>query len=60
MLVNRLNNYLKKTKDPRVTGGEMKWINAPYYMEGDKKPTPGKSAIEEFHLKSQYNYLEKE
>jgi len=58
-LTDRLNSYLKKTSDPRVLGGEMKWINAAYYMESDKKPVPSKEAIEKFQLKSEYNYLEK-
>ena len=55
-LKNRLIQYLTKTNDPRVTGGEMKWINAAYYAERDKTPKPSKEAIDALDLQTEYRY----
>ncbi len=55
---DKLNDYLTKTKDPRVIGGDMKWIDAEYYAEVDKTPRPGRKAIEALNLKEEYNYDE--
>src|SRR5690606_33281482 len=57
-LAERLNSYLLQTADPRMVGGEMKWINAEYFNENDKKPTPSKKSQEEFGLRDRYNYLD--
>ncbi len=53
-----LTRYLTDNKDPRETGGEMKWINAPYYAEKDKRPKPGEEARRLLNLKEEYSYLE--
>jgi len=36
----------------------MKWINASYYAEKDKRPEPGEEAIKELNLKEEYSYIE--
>ena len=56
-LSERLVEYLRKTKDPRVTGDEMKWIDAEYFATKDKTPTPSKSAQEELGLDEKYSYV---
>ncbi len=58
MLAEKLHVYLKSTSDPRVVGGEMKWIGAEYFADKDKRPVPGKSAQQELGLKEEYNYVE--
>lgn len=58
MLTEKLNEYLKNTDDPRVVGGEMKWIGSEYFAEKDKKPTPSKSSRQKLGLKKEYNYLD--
>ena len=57
-LSNILTKYLIEQMDPRETGGEMKWINAPYYADKDKRPTPGEEAQKELNLKAEYSYIE--
>lgn len=54
----RLINYLTETKDPRVIGGEMKWLNAEYFAEMDKTPRPGQKAIDALELEEEYDYNE--
>ncbi|MEN8193360.1 MAG: sulfatase [Bacteroidota bacterium] len=56
-LSNRLIGYLKKTNDPRVTGGEIIWDKAKYYATGDFKPRPNQEAIDLLDLKKEYNYF---
>ncbi|EPR71801.1 heparan N-sulfatase [Cyclobacterium qasimii M12-11B] len=56
MLSKKLDAYLTETGDPRVIGGEMKWIGAQYFAERDKRPTPSKNSQEVFGLKKEYNY----
>ena len=58
LLSNKLTEYLKANDDPRVLGGEMKWLEAPYYAEKDKYPQPGEEARKELNLKNQYTYIE--
>jgi len=57
-LIEKMDNYLRKTGDPRLVGGEMKWLNADYFAEMDKTPRPGQKAIEAFGLQEEYNYDE--
>lgn len=57
-LAERLNLYLEKSNDPRVIGGELKWIGAEYFAERDKRPVVGKSAQQELGLKEQYKYVD--
>ncbi len=52
----RLIKYLTDTKDPRVVGGEMKWLNAAYFKEIDKTPRPGQRAIDALGLEKEYSY----
>ena len=52
----RLIKYLTDTKDPRVVGGEMKWLNAAYFKEIDKTPHPGQRAIDALGLEKEYSY----
>jgi len=56
-LAFQLNEYLVKSKDPRVLGREIIWDNAKYYETGDFKPRPNEKAIKEFGLKEEYNYF---
>lgn len=58
-LSNRMNVYLKKTGDPRVTGGDIIWDTTKYYATGDFKPRPNQKAIDLLHLKKEYNYFPK-
>lgn len=57
MLSQKLEAYLTKTADPRVIGGEMKWLGAKYFSERDKRPSPSKHSQEVFGLKPSYSYL---
>lgn len=57
-LSDKLTEHLKKTGDPREVGGEMKWINADYFAEQDKTPTPGETAINKLGLEENYRYDE--
>jgi hypothetical protein len=57
MLSQKLDAYLTKTADPRVIGGEMKWLGAKYFSERDKRPSPSKHSQEVFSLKPSYSYL---
>lgn len=56
-LSNRMNAYLKKTDDPRVTGGDIIWDSTKYYATGDFKPRPNQKAIDLLNLKREYNYF---
>ncbi|MBR9774860.1 MAG: sulfatase [Cytophagales bacterium] len=58
MLADRLEAYLSKTGDPRVVGGEMKWMGAKYFMDRDKHPAPSINAQEVLGLKASYSYIE--
>lgn len=59
-LANKLHQYLLATDDPRVTGGDMKWIGSEYFLPRDKKPTPSKPAQQRLNLEEQYNYVDEE
>ncbi|WEK17735.1 MAG: sulfatase [Candidatus Pedobacter colombiensis] len=56
-LAEKLDAYLKATKDPRAVGGKIIWDNTPYFSEIDKTPRPSKEAQKQFKLDSVYNYL---
>ena len=56
-LSGRLETYLKETRDPRATGGEIIWDTTMYYQPRDFRPRPGEEAIERLGLKEQYNYF---
>ncbi|MFB9056890.1 sulfatase [Mariniflexile ostreae] len=56
-LGKQMVDYLVATGDPRETGTPFDWDGAKYYMEGDKRPRPGRQAIETLGLKEEYNYL---
>jgi hypothetical protein len=43
-------------KDPRVVGGEMKWLNAAYCKDLDTPPRPGQTAIDALGLNEEYSY----
>jgi len=53
----RLNTYLEKTADPRVTGKEIIWDKTDYFETPDFKPRPGKEAIDALGLLPEYDYL---
>lgn len=55
---DRLIKYLTDTKDPRVVGGEQKWLKAEYFAEMDKTPRPGQKAIDALGLEEEYSYDE--
>ena len=52
----KIDKYLADTKDPRVVGGEMKWMNAGYYAEMDKTPRPSQRSIDALGLEEEYDY----
>lgn len=56
-LSTKMITYLRETKDPRETGGEIIWDSTAYFSEIDKTPVPSKEAIEKFDLDTMYNYL---
>lgn len=56
-LADKMLAYLKKTNDPRETGGKIIWDSTDYFSEIDKTPKPSKEAIKEFGLDTMYNYL---
>ncbi|MBA7553972.1 hypothetical protein ES705_46580 [subsurface metagenome] len=56
-LSNKLNIYLRNTKDPRVSGQNIIWDQTKYYKTTDFKPKPSQEAIEAFSLKKEYNYF---
>jgi N-sulfoglucosamine sulfohydrolase len=57
-LAERLSAYLAETGDPREVGGEMKWEDAEYFAEKDKRPQPSEDSIEELGLEEEYSYVE--
>ncbi len=57
-MAGKLDAYLIKTKDPRIIGGEMKWINADYFAEMDKTPRPSQKSIDALGLEEEYSYDE--
>lgn len=57
-LVQKLDEYLKETLDPRATGDDMKWIGAEYYARRDFHPVPNKEAREALKLEKSYNYID--
>ena len=56
-LSNKLNDYLRNTKDPRIMGQNIIWDRTKYYQTIDFKPKPSQEAIEAFGLKEEYNYF---
>ncbi|NGM62851.1 sulfatase [Sphingobacterium sp. SGG-5] len=56
-LAEQMVNYLKKTNDPRETGGKIIWDSTDYFSEIDKTPKPSQEAIAIFDLDTMYNYL---
>jgi arylsulfatase A-like enzyme len=58
ILAEKLYGYLNKTDDPRVVGGEMKWLGAEYFAEKDKRPTPSPRSQQKFGLQEEYNYVD--
>jgi N-sulfoglucosamine sulfohydrolase len=56
-LSQKMEEYLTNTKDPRALHTAIIWDTAPYYNDRDKKPRPGKEAIERLNLKEEYDYL---
>jgi len=58
ILAEKLNAYLTETKDPRMIGGEMKWIGAEYFAEKDFRPKPNENAIKELELEEEYSYID--
>ncbi len=57
-LSRKLTDYLVENEDPRETGAEMKWIDAPYYATKDFRPEPSEEAIRELNLKEEYSYVD--
>jgi arylsulfatase A-like enzyme len=53
-----LTEYLKRTGDPRETGGEMKWIDGEYFATQDKMPQPSEDSIEQLGLEAEYSYID--
>jgi N-sulfoglucosamine sulfohydrolase len=58
LLAGQLDKYLKETMDPRVVGGEMKWIDAKYYADKDFYPAPNEHARKELGLEEEYSYFD--
>ena len=56
-LSNRLDAYLRATKDPRMLGQDIIWDSTKYYATPDFKPRPNREAIEAFGLRKEYNYF---
>jgi len=56
-LSNKLDIYLRNTKDPRSLGQPIIWDQTKYYATKDFKPKPSQEAIETFGLKKEYNYF---
>ena len=54
----KLYDYLRRTGDPRVTGEEMKWENAEYFAEKDKRPVPSPALRKELGLEDEYSYID--
>jgi arylsulfatase A-like enzyme len=55
-LILQLNDYLLKTKDPRILEQPLIWDNAEYYNDRDKKPRPGEDARKQLGLEEEYQY----
>lgn len=58
ILAEKLDTYLRETKDPRLVGGEMKWIGAEYFAKKDFHPAPSENAIKELGLDEEYSYID--
>ncbi|MGH9340859.1 MAG: sulfatase family protein [Acidobacteriota bacterium] len=56
-LRRQLEDYLRKTGDPRILGGEIIWDTAMYYQPKDFIPRPGQEAIQVLGLQEEYNYF---
>ena len=54
---NALDEYLRKTDDPRITGKKFAWEGGEYYEVPDFKPKPSREAIELLDLEQEYNYF---
>jgi len=52
----QLREYLTSTQDPRVVGGEMKWLEGEYFAEQDKNPKPSPTLKEALNLEDEYHY----
>jgi arylsulfatase A-like enzyme len=55
-MARRLNDVLTETDDPRVVGGEMKWIDAMYNAKRDFSPIPSDKNRKLLGLEKQYFY----
>jgi arylsulfatase A-like enzyme len=55
-MAQRMNDYLTETGDPRVVGGEMKWIDAMYNAKRDFSPIPSDKNRKLLGLEQQYFY----
>lgn len=58
LLSKKLNNYLRRTKDPRILGQKIIWDSVPYYEPKDFTPKPSPENQKALGLDSSYNYLE--
>ena len=58
-IIAKLDRYLKRTGDPRITKGKIIWDTQRYYTESDFVGRPREEAIKKFHLKPTYDYMEK-
>ncbi len=54
----QLDEYLRRTGDPREVGGEIKWEQAQYFKESDLRPEPSPAAIEVLGLDERYSYVD--
>ena len=55
-MARRMNDFLRETGDPRVVGGEMKWLDGKYYARRDFNPIPSEKNQELLGLEKQYFY----
>lgn len=55
-MAGRLNDFLTETGDPRVVGGDKKWLGAKYYATRDFNPRPSEAARELLGLEEEYAY----
>ena len=55
-MAQRMNDFLEETGDPRVVGGDMKWLGAKYYATRDFNPKPSEAAQELLGLEEEYFY----
>ena len=55
-MARRMNDFLTETRDPRIVGGEMKWIDAMYNAKRDFSPIPSEKNRKLLGLEEQYFY----